>query len=96
MVYKVQIFSIILFIISNVQSNYKLDFLSETLEYDIKSYSNDINNTDNKGYETINSLEYKYEKNNLNDDDQGTKIRCMWFNTKSQIIYDLKLLQRQE
>lgn len=96
MVYKVQIFSIILFIISNVQSNYKLDFLSETLEYDIKSYSNNINDADNKGYETINSLEYKYEKNNLNDDDQGTKIRCMWFNTKSQIIYDLKLLQRQE
>lgn len=96
MVYKVQIFSIILFIISNVQSNYKLDFLSETLDYDIKSYSNDINNTDNNEYETNNSLEYKYEKNNLNDDDQGTKIRCMWFNTKSQIIYDLKLLQRQE
>lgn len=98
MVYKVQIFSIILFTINAVQANYKLDFLSGTLEYDNKSYSNNINNADNEGYGTINVVrnEFNYENSNLNDDDQGTKIRCMWFNTKSQIVYDLKLLQRQE
>lgn len=86
--YKICIFSIFLIFISSVSSNYKIEFLSENLNKDLDVNINKIND--------ISVNEDKKINKESNEDDQGTKIRCMWFNTKDQIIYDLKLLQKPE